>query len=71
MMFSCPFDVMHHNADTQVNSQNSEPATSNEGDFTSGCDKVQLGSAGGIKVLQDKAVLKVKGSGDRGNDRTS
>ena len=63
-MFSCPFDVMHHNADTQVNSQNSvsEPATSNEGDFTSGCDKILWGSEGGIKVVRDKAVLKVKGS---------
>ena len=64
-MFSCPFDVMHHNTDTQVNSQNSEPATSNEGDFTSGCDKVQWDSASGIKVLQDKAVLKVKGSEEK------
>ena len=65
---------MHYIAETLINSQNSEPAISNEGDFTSGCDKVQLGSAGGIKVLQDKAVLKVKGSGEelrQEDDRTS
>ena len=71
-MFSCPLDVMHHNADTQVNSQNSEAATRIDGDFTSGCDNIPWGSGGGIKVLQDKAVLKVKGSEERqGDDRTS
>ena len=74
VMFSCPLDVMHHNADTQVNSQNSEPATSNEGDFTSCCDKILLGSEVGIKGLQDNAVLKGKGSEEelrQGDDRTS
>ena len=72
-MFSCPLDVMHHNADTQVNSQNSEAATRIDGDFTSGCDNIPWGSGGGIKVLQDKAVLKVKGSEEelrQGDDRT-
>ena len=74
VMFSCPSDEMHHSANTQVNNQISEPASSNEGDFNSGCDNVQWGSAGGIRGLQDKAVLKVKGPEKeprQGDDKTS
>ena len=55
VMFSCPLDAMHYNADTRVDIQNSvsEPATSKEGDFTSGCDNIPWGSGEGIRDLQD------------------